>query len=103
MCVLSIKVPIGKSLETYLIILVSTNLMLLLQRCISGSSYLIPHFSSWVFVFQSQWSLLRKVLFSEIQSPKRHLNCYIMLVFCKTPIKGDELLLMTKLEVLNLL
>ena len=57
-------------------------------------------------------SLLNKVvevkptyilLFSEIQSPKRHLNWYIMLVFCKTPIKGEELFLMTKLEVLNLL
>ena len=39
------------------------------------------------------------LLFSEIKSPKG----YITLVFCKTPIKGEELLLMTKLEVLNLL
>ena len=60
----------------------------------------------WIF------SLLDKVvegkppyilLFSEIQSPKGHLNWYITLVFCKTPIKGKQLFLMTKLEVLNLL
>ena len=43
------------------------------------------------------------LLFSEIQSPKGHLNWYIMLVFCKTPLEGEELFLMTKLEVLNLL
>ena len=36
-------------------------------------------------------------LFSEIQSPKGHLNWYITLVFCKTPIEGEELFLMTKL------
>ena len=42
-------------------------------------------------------------LFSEIQSPKGYLNWYITLVFCKTPIEGEELFLMTKLEVLNLL
>ena len=42
------------------------------------------------------------LLFSEIQSPKGHLNLYIMLVFCKTPIEREELFLMTKLEVLNL-
>ena len=42
------------------------------------------------------------LLFSEIQSPKGHLNWYITLVFCKTPIEGEELFLMTKLEVLNL-
>ena len=42
-------------------------------------------------------------LFSEIQSPKGHLNWYITLVFYKTPIEGKELFLMTKLEVLNLL
>ena len=43
------------------------------------------------------------LLFSEIQSPKGHLNYYITLVYCKTPIEGEELFLMTKLEVLNLL
>ena len=39
--------------------------------------------------------------FLEIQSPKGHLNWYIT-SFCKTPIEGEELFLMTKLEVLNL-
>ena len=43
------------------------------------------------------------LLLSEIQSPKGHLNLYITLVFCKTPIEGEELFLMTKFEVLNLL
>ena len=44
------------------------------------------------------------ILFSaEIQYPKGHLNLYITLVFCKTPIEGGELFLMIKLEVLNLL
>ena len=43
------------------------------------------------------------ILLSEIQSPKGHLNLYITLVFCKTPIEGEELFLMTKFEVLNLL
>ena len=43
-----------------------------------------------------------KLLLSEIQSPKGYLNLYITLVFCKTPIEGEELFLMTKLEVLNL-
>ena len=43
------------------------------------------------------------LLFSEIQSPKGHLDWYITLVFCKAPIEGEELFLMTKLEVLNLL
>ena len=42
------------------------------------------------------------ISFSEIQSPKRHLNLYITLIFCKTQILGEELFLMTKLEVLNL-
>ena len=42
------------------------------------------------------------LLFSEKQSSKGHLNWYITLVFCKTPIEGVELSLMTKLEVLNL-
>ena len=37
------------------------------------------------------------LLLAEIQSPKGHLNWYIMLVFCKTPIEGKELFLMTKL------
>ena len=41
------------------------------------------------------------LLFSEIQSPKEHLNRYIMLVFCKSQIEGKELFLMKKLEVLN--
>ena len=35
------------------------------------------------------------LLLSEIQSPKCHLNWYITLVFCKTPIEGEELFLMT--------
>ena len=43
------------------------------------------------------------LLSSEIQSPKGHLNLYITLVFCKTPIEGEELFIMTKFEVLNLL
>ena len=43
------------------------------------------------------------ILFSKIQSPKGHLDLYITFVFCKTPIEGEELFLMTKLEVLNLL
>ena len=43
------------------------------------------------------------LLLSEIQSLKGHLNWYITLFFYKTPIEGDELFLMTKLEVLNLL
>ena len=43
------------------------------------------------------------LLSSEIQSPKGHLNLYITLVFCKTPIEGEELFLMTRFEVLNLL
>ena len=43
------------------------------------------------------------LLLSEIQSPKGHLNLYITLVFCKTPIEGEELFLMTRFEVLNLL
>ena len=43
------------------------------------------------------------LLLSKIQSPKGHLNWYITLFFCKTPIEGEELFLMTKLEVLNLL
>ena len=30
------------------------------------------------------------LLFSVIQSPKRHLNWYIMLVFCEAPIKSEE-------------
>ena len=42
-------------------------------------------------------------LLSEIQSPKGHLNLYITLFFCKTPIEGEELFLMTRFEVLNLL
>ena len=42
-------------------------------------------------------------LFSEIQSPKRHFNWYIKLFFCKTPIEGEELSFMNKLEVFNLL
>ena len=42
------------------------------------------------------------LLLSEIQSPKGHLNLYITLVFCKTPIEGEELFLMTKFEVLIL-
>ena len=42
------------------------------------------------------------LLLSEIQSPKGHLNLYITLVFCKTPIEGEELFL-TRFEVLNLL
>ena len=37
-----------------------------------------------------------------IKSHKGHLNWYILLVFFKIPIEGEELLLMTKLEVLNL-
>ena len=41
------------------------------------------------------------ILFSEIQSPKGHLNQYIMF-FCKPPIEREELFLMTKLKVLNL-
>ena len=36
------------------------------------------------------------LLLSEIQSPKGHLNLYITLVFCKTPIEGEELFLMTR-------
>ena len=43
------------------------------------------------------------LLLSEIQSPKGHLNLYITLDFCKTPIEGEELFLMTRFEVLNLL
>ena len=43
------------------------------------------------------------LLFWEIQSPKGHLNWYITLVFCKTPIEEEVLFLMTKLEVLNFL
>ena len=43
------------------------------------------------------------LLLSEIQSPKGHLNLYITLVFCKTPIEGEELFLMTRFEVLSLL
>ena len=43
------------------------------------------------------------LLFSEILSPKRHLNWYITFFFYNTPIEGEELFLMTKLEVLNLL
>ena len=43
------------------------------------------------------------LLLSEIQSPKEHLNLYIMLVFCKTSIEGEELFLMTRFENLNLL
>ena len=43
------------------------------------------------------------LLFSEIQSPKRHLYLYITIDFCKTLIEGEELFLVTKLEVLNLL
>ena len=42
------------------------------------------------------------LLFSEIQSPKVHLIWYITFVFCKTPIEVEELLLISKLEVLNL-
>ena len=42
-------------------------------------------------------------LFLEIQSPKRHLNWYITLVLCQTLTEGHELLLITKLEVLDLL
>ena len=41
------------------------------------------------------------LLFSEIQSSKGDLNLYITLVFYKTPIEGEELLSITKLEVLN--
>ena len=41
------------------------------------------------------------ILLLEIQSPKGHLNWYVMFVFYKTPIEGEELFLMTKLEVLN--
>ena len=43
------------------------------------------------------------LLLSEIQSPRGHLNLYITLVFCNTPIEGEELFLMSKFEVLNLL
>ena len=43
------------------------------------------------------------LLLSEIQSPKGLLNSYITLVFYKTPIEEEELFLMTKFEVLNLL
>ena len=39
------------------------------------------------------------LLLSETQSLKGHLNRYIMLVCCKTPIEGEELFL--KLEVLS--
>ena len=42
------------------------------------------------------------LLLSEIQFPKGHLNWYITLFFCKTSIEGEELFLMTKLEVLDL-
>ena len=43
------------------------------------------------------------LLVSEIKSPKGHLNWYITLFFFrKNPIYGEELFLMTKLEVLNL-
>ena len=38
------------------------------------------------------------LLFSLIEPPKVHLNWYT-LVFCKTEIEGEELLLITKLEV----
>ena len=41
--------------------------------------------------------------FSAIQSLKGHLNRYVMLIFCKTPIEGEELFLLIKLEALNLL
>ena len=41
------------------------------------------------------------LLLSDIQSPKGHLNLNITLVFCKTPIEGEELFLMTKFEILN--
>ena len=41
------------------------------------------------------------LLLSEIQSPKGHLNLYITLVFCKTPIEGEELFLMSRFEVLK--
>ena len=44
------------------------------------------------------------LLFSEIQSPKVHLNWYTMLVFLQNSNRvGEELLLITKLEALNLL
>ena len=43
------------------------------------------------------------LLFSEIQSLNGHLNWFIMFVFCRTSIKGEELLFITKLKVLNLL
>ena len=44
---------------------------------------------------------LTYTLFSEIQSPKGDLSWYITLFFCKTPIEGEELFSMTKVEVLN--
>ena len=51
---------------------------------------------------------VKPLLFSEIQTPKEHLNLYLMFVcllvffFCKTLIEKEELLLLTKLKVLNL-
>ena len=43
------------------------------------------------------------LLFSEIQSPKVHLNWGLTFGLYKTPIEGEELLLITKFEILNLL
>ena len=45
--------------------------------------------------------ILLLLLLSEIQSPKGHLNLYITLFFCKTPIEGEELFLITKFAVLD--
>ena len=64
--------------------------------------------SEWFIVSHLDWLVEVKLtyilVFSEIHSPKGHLNWYKTLLFlCKTPIEGAELFLMTDSEVLNLL
>ena len=56
---------------------------LLSERCI----VILP---DWVVEVKPTYKL-----FSDIQSPKEHLNWYITLIFGKTPIVGEELFLMT--------
>ena len=75
------------------------------RSCVVGHEYF---FKCWAIELVSERcivSLLNRVvevkptyilLLSEIQSPKGHLNLYITLVFCKTPIEGEELFLMTR-------
>ena len=52
--------------------------------------YIYIYIYVYIYIYIYKFVYIFILLFSEIQSPKGHLNWYIKLIFWKTPIEGEE-------------